>query len=87
MSLNVLPIKLIKYGPFRGSSRMGGKKASLLKSVTHRTMMKLVSYTLPKEDPKNINHMTHSLSSDIKLLECCYQHFLPEINNFCHTKK
>ena len=30
--------------------------------LIYPTMMKLDSYTLPKEDLKNINHVTHSLS-------------------------
>ena len=34
--------------------RGGTKRPPSLKSVTHPTMMKLGSYILPKEDPKNI---------------------------------
>ena len=43
-------------------------------------MMKLGSYTLLKEDPKNMNHMKHLLiSADII--------FSPEISKFCYMKK
>ena len=39
------------------------------------------TYTLSKEDPKSINHVTHPLiSADISI-------FSPEISNFCYTKK
>ena len=44
---------------------------------TYPTMMKLVSYTLPKED---MNHMTHQLGS-------ADQHFSLEISKFCYIKK
>ena len=45
-------------------------------------MMKLGSYTLPKEDPKkNMNHVTNPLiSADINI-------FSPEISKFCFIKK
>ena len=45
-------------------------------------MMKLGSYTLPKEDPKkNMNHVTHPLiSADINI-------FSSEISKFCFIKK
>ena len=53
---------LIQDGFFQGCSRMGGwwvfsgGKKSPLPKIYHLypTMMKLGSYTLPKEDPKNI---------------------------------
>ena len=51
----------IQDGHFRGCSRMGGgrrggKKASFPKiRHTYSTIMKLGSYTLPKEDPKNVS--------------------------------
>ena len=52
----------IQDGHFRGCSRMRGgrgggrKKASFPKIChTYSTMMKLGSYTLPKEDPKNVS--------------------------------
>ena len=53
----------IQDGLFQGSSRMmggeggggGAKRLSLLKICpTYLTMMKLCSYTLPKNDPKII---------------------------------
>ena len=41
----------------------------------------LYSYTTPKEDVKNINHVTHRISSaDISS-------FSPEISKFCYVKK
>ena len=46
---------------------------------TYLAMMKLGSYALPKEDPKN--DVTHALSSaDIST-------FSPEISKFCYIKK
>ena len=46
---------------------------------TYLAMMKLGSYALPKEDPKN--DVTHALSSaDISI-------FSPEISKFCYIKK
>ena len=41
---------------FRGCSRMGGTKRASLPKIcrTYPTMIELGSYTLPKEDPKNI---------------------------------
>ena len=50
-------LTLIQDGHFRGCSGMGGggKKVPLPKIYhTYPTMMKLGSYPLPKEDPKNI---------------------------------
>ena len=48
-------INPIQDGHFQGRSRMGGQKGPLSKIChTYPTMMKLGSYTLPKEDPKNI---------------------------------
>ena len=47
----------IQEGLFQGCSRMGGgQKGSPLPKICHTypTVMKLGSYTLPKEDPKNI---------------------------------
>ena len=48
----------IQGGHFWGCSWMGGgaggKKAPSLKFVTYPAIMKLGSYTLPREDPKNI---------------------------------
>ena len=46
----------IQDGHFQGCSRMGGgaKRPPFAKIFhTYPTMMKLGSYTLPKEDPKN----------------------------------
>ena len=40
----------------------GGKNAPSLKGATHPATMKLCT-TLPKEDSKNINYVTHPLSS------------------------
>ena len=47
-------INPIHDGFFRGCSRMGGGKKAPLPKICHTypTMMKLGSYTLPKEDPK-----------------------------------
>ena len=42
-------------GFFGAAHGWGEKGPPSLKSVTHPTMMKLGSYTLPKEDPKNID--------------------------------
>ena len=58
------------------------KKPSSLKSVTYPTMMKLGSYTSPKEDSKiYINHMADPLSSaDISI-------FSSEISDFCYIKE
>ena len=48
-------LTLIQDGHFRGCSGMGGKKVPLPKIYhTYPTMLKLGSYTLPKEDSKNI---------------------------------
>ena len=51
----------IQYGLFRDCSRMcvwggGGGKKDPLPKICHAypTMMKIDSYTLPKEDPKHI---------------------------------
>ena len=46
----------IQDGLFRGCSRMGGAFLAPLPKIRHTypTMMKLGSYTLPKEDPKNV---------------------------------
>ena len=42
-------------GFFRDFSRIGGQKGPLSKiCCAYPIMMKLGSYTLPKEDPKNI---------------------------------
>ena len=51
-----LVINPIQDGPFRGCSRIGGSKNAPLSKIcqTYPTMMKLGSYTLLKEDPKNI---------------------------------
>ena len=50
--------KRIQDGPFQGYSQMlggGGEKVPLPKTChTYPTMMKLGSYTLPKEDLKKI---------------------------------
>ena len=52
----ILHLNHIQDGPFQGCSRMGGaKKASLFKIChTYSTKIKLGSYTLPKQDRKNI---------------------------------
>ena len=51
------PLNPIADGHFRGCSWMveGGQKGPLLPKICHTypIMMKLDSYTLPKEDPKN----------------------------------
>ena len=62
--------------------RRGGKEANLPKIYyAYPTMMKLGSYTLPKDLKKNINHIKHLLSSaDISI-------FSPEISNFYYFKK
>ena len=45
----------IQDGHFWATHRWGAKRPPLLKIChTYPTMMKLGSYTLPKEDPKNI---------------------------------
>ena len=55
-----MSVNSIHDGLFRGCSRMGGggggsKKAPFPKIWhTYPTMIKLGSYSLPKEDPKNI---------------------------------
>ena len=51
-----LNVNRIQDGHFRDCSRMGGPKRSPLPKICHTfsTMMKFGSYTLPKEDPKNI---------------------------------
>ena len=55
----------IQDGPFRGCSRMGGKKASLLKIChTYPIMIKL-GIIIPhlKKFQKYVNHVSHPLSS------------------------
>ena len=55
----------------------GGKKATLLKiCFTYPTMIKLGSYTLPKEDQRNILLESH-----------WHQYFSPEFSKFCSIKK
>ena len=53
-----------------------------LKYVTHILQwLNLTSYTSPKEDPKNMNHLTHPSSSvEISI-------FSLEISKFCYIKK
>ena len=60
----------------------GGKKTPSLKSVTKSDNDETCySYTLPKEYPEYMNHVTHPLSSvDISI-------FSPEIRKFCYIKK
>ena len=60
----------------------GGKKTPSLKSVTKSDNNETCySYTLPKEYPEYMNHVTHPLSSvDISI-------FSPEIRKFCYIKK
>ena len=62
----------------------GQKRPPSLKSVTHiLKMMKLGSYTLPKEDPKKyMNHVTHPLSFSADTSICS-----PEISIFCYIKR
>ena len=53
-----------------------------LKYVTHILQwLNLTSYTLPKEDPKNMNHLTHPSSSVYISI------FSLEISKFCYIKK
>ena len=82
--LSNLYINPIQDGPFRGGSRIGGgwQKDPLLKSVTKSDNNETCySYTLPKEYPEYMNHVTHPLSSvDISI-------FSPEIRKFCYIKK
>ena len=49
-------INPIQDGHFRGCSQMGEQKGLYRPKICHAypTMMKLCSYTLPKEDPTNI---------------------------------
>ena len=56
---------------FRGCSRMAGgqKGPPSLRCHTYPTMMKISSYTLPEEDPKNIWITWHTLEF------CWHQHF------------
>ena len=69
---------------FGGLLTDGGAQKDLpsLRYVTHILQwLNLASYTLPKEDPKNMNHLTHPSSSvDISI-------FSLEINKFCYIKK
>ena len=60
----------------------GGKKTPSLKSDTKSDNNETCySYTLPKEYPEYMNHVTHPLSSvDISI-------FSPEIRKFCYIKK
>ena len=56
----------LQDGLFQGWSKIGrGAKRPHLPKIcyTYPTMMKLGSYTLPKEVPKTMNHVTHPLSS------------------------
>ena len=56
--LETFKVKLhpIRDGLFGAAHGWGGAKRTLLPKISHTypTMMKLGSYTLPKEDPKNI---------------------------------
>ena len=77
-----LTLTLFKMGFFLGGGaahrQKRGQKGPYPKIChTYPTMMKLVSYTLPKED---MNHMTHQLGS-------ADQHFSLEISKFCYIKK
>ena len=55
MFLKSQVLTLFRMWVFRAAHRgVGAKMSPALKSVTCPTMMKLGSYTLPKEDPKNI---------------------------------
>ena len=69
---------------FGGLLTDGGAQKGLpsLRYVTHILQwLNLASYTLPKEDPKNMNHLTHPSSSvDISI-------FSLEISKFCYIKK
>ena len=58
-----------------------GQKGSPLPKIFFTQDEALQSLILPKEVPKNINHVTHSLSSaDISI-------FSPEISKLCYIKK
>ena len=70
---------------FRGCSQVawgvGKKTPSLnLPHISHNDET-WHSYILRKEDPKNIFHVTHPLSSANVSI------FSPEISNFCYIKK
>ena len=65
-----LILTLFRMGIFGGAHGWGGGRPHLPKIChTYRTMMKLGSCTLPKEDPKNIWITWHTLEF------CWYQHF------------
>ena len=82
----ILVLTLFRMGFFGAAcwwGRGGGfKKAPSLKSVTHILQWwNLAQLYLTQEDKKNINHVTHPLSSaDISI-------FSLEISTFCHIKK
>ena len=78
-------LTLLRMGRFGAVHGFRGTKKShpLFKIYhTYATIMKLWHIcNLPKEDPKNINHVTHPVSSaDISI-------FSSEISKFCYIKK
>ena len=52
--IKTLALTLFKIGFFGAAHGWQAKKTFSLKSVAYPTVMKLDSYSLPKEDPKNI---------------------------------
>ena len=68
---------------FRAAHGWGAKKPPLLKiyDTSYNDETWNSSYTLPREDSKYMNHVTHPLSSaDISI-------FSLEISKFCYIKK
>ena len=85
--LKVLMLTLFRMGFFAAAHwcvcGVGGSKRSPIPKICHTysTMMKTGSYTLLKEDPKNICHVTHPMSSaDISI-------FSPEFSKLWYIKK
>ena len=79
-----LSLTLFKMGTLGVAHRWaGGKKAPLLKVChTYPTIMTLCSYTLPKEDPKNISITWH-----IPWVLLTSTLFHQKSANFCYIKK
>ena len=83
--VHLTKFKLLKFDWLNavqdGAAHGRGQKILPKTFYTHPKMMNFDSYTLPKEDPKNINYATDPLSSaDVSI-------FSPEISNFCYIKK
>ena len=84
-SIRCAALLILFWMVFFGGLLMEGsaqKGPPSLKYVTHILQwLNLTSYTLPKEDPKNMNHLIHPSSSvDISI-------FSLEISKFCYIKK